>query len=97
MLVQSVSAVKERITDHKAANIFLSSMSHNSLSSKLAYQFGLMHFQRSLKQKHPQYNIETVLKPLANNELDVYVILDEFVSYLIDKTLNLHPTVLNYA
>jgi integrase len=87
--VQSVSAVKERITDHKTANLFLSSMSRNSLRSKLAYQFGLMHFQRFLKQKHPQYNIETVLKSLANNELDIYVILDEFVSYLIDKTLNL--------
>jgi hypothetical protein len=75
--VQSVSAVKERITDHKTANLFLSSMSRNSLRSKLAYQFGLMHFQRFLKQKHPQYNIETVLKSLANNELDIYVILDE--------------------
>ena len=87
--MQSVSAVKEIIIHHETANLFLSSMSRNSLRSKLAYQFGLMHFQRFLKQKHPQYNIETVLKPLANNELDIYVILDEFVSYLIDKSLNL--------
>jgi integrase len=87
--VQSLSAVKERITDHKTANLFLSSMSRSNLRSKLAYQFGLIHFQRFLKQRHPQYNIETVLKPLANNELDIYVILDEFVSYLVDKTLNL--------
>jgi integrase len=89
VLVQSILAAKERITDHKTVNIFLSSMSRNSLKSKYTYQFGLTHFQRFLEQKYPQYNIDTILKPLSKNELDVYVILDEFVSYLVDPTLKL--------
>jgi integrase len=89
-LVQpTTAAAKQRITDYKTVNIFLSSMSHNSLKSKLAYQFALIHFQRFLEQKYPQYNIETILKPLSKNELDIYVILDEFVSYLVDPTLKL--------
>jgi integrase len=89
VLVQSILAAKERITDHKTVNVFLSSMSRNSLKSKYTYQFGLTHFQRFLEQKYPQYNIDTILKPLSKNELDVYVILDEFVSYLVDPTLKL--------
>ncbi len=64
-------------------------MSRNSLKSKQTYQFGLTHFQRFLEQKYPQYNIETILKPLSKSELDVYVILDEFVSCLVDPTLEL--------
>ena len=72
--MKSISAAKENITDYKTANVFLSSMSHNSLKSKLAYQFGLVHFQRFLRQKYPQYDIETILEPLSNNELDIYVL-----------------------
>ncbi|MFL6361568.1 MAG: tyrosine-type recombinase/integrase [Nitrososphaeraceae archaeon] len=87
--MQSILAAKERITDHKTVNVFLSSMSRNSLKSKYTYQFGLTHFQRFLEQKYPQYNIDMILKPLSKNELDVYVILDEFVSYLVDPTLKL--------
>jgi integrase len=89
VLVQSILAAKERITDHKTVNVFLSSMSRNSLKSKYTYQFGLTHFQRFLEQKYLQYNIDTILKPLSKNELDVYVILDEFVSHLVDPTLKL--------
>ena len=89
MVVQSILAAKERITDHNAVNVFLSSMSRNSLKSKYTYQFGLTHFQRFLEQKYLQYNIDTILKPLSKNELDVYVILDEFVSHLVDPTLKL--------
>ncbi|MFL6435386.1 MAG: tyrosine-type recombinase/integrase [Nitrososphaeraceae archaeon] len=87
--MQSILAAKERITDHKTVNVFLSSMSRNSLKSKLTYQSGLIHLEQFLEQKYPQYNIDMILKPLSKNELDVYVILDEFVSYLVDPTLKL--------
>jgi len=42
-----------------------------------------------LNKNYPQYNIETILKPLSKSELDVYVILNEFVSCLVDPTLEL--------
>ncbi len=80
---------EEQITGYQAVNAFLSSISRNSRNSRYAYQYGLTHFQKFLKTKHLQYNIENIIKPLSNNELDIYVILDEFVSYLVDKTLNL--------
>jgi integrase len=75
--------------DYKAVNVFLSSISRNSLNSKYAYQAGLVHFQRFLKEKYPQYDIETILTPLSKTEFDIYVVLDEFVSYLVDETRNI--------
>jgi integrase len=82
-------STEEQLTGYQAVNAFLSSILRNSRNSMYAYQYGLTHFQKFLKMKHSQYNIENIIKPLSNNELDIYVILDEFVSYLVDKTLNL--------
>jgi hypothetical protein len=32
------------------------------------------HFQRFLEHKYPKYNLETILKPLLKNEINVYEI-----------------------
>jgi integrase len=88
-IVQPILTTQEHITDYKTVNVFLSSMLRNCLKSKYAYQYGLTHFQKFLTQKYHQYNIETILKPLSKNKLDIYVVLDEFVSYLVDATLEL--------
>jgi integrase len=87
--LQSALSTEEQITGYQAVNAFLSNISRNSRNSKYAYQYGLTHFQKFLKMNYSQYNIEDIIKPLSNNELDIYVILDEFVSYLVDKALNL--------
>jgi integrase len=71
----------------KCTRVFLSSILRNSLKSKYAYECGLVHLQRFLANKYPKYNIETILQPLLNNEINVYTLLDEFVSYL----LNINP------
>jgi integrase len=87
-LQRSLSTEKQ-ITDYKAVNIFLSSISRNSLRSKYSYQSGLAHFQKFLKQKYPRYDIQTVPKSLSNKELDMYTLLDGFVSYLMKEVPNL--------
>jgi integrase len=69
--------------------VFLSSILRNSQRSKYAYQYGLVHFQKFIVLKYPQYDIETILKPLSKNKLNIYTILDEFVPYLVDTTLKL--------
>jgi integrase len=69
---------------------FLSSIERNSLSSRYAYQNGLNHFQRFLSQKYPSYNLETILKPLTENKINPYELLDGFVSCL--QTFNLTPS-----
>jgi integrase len=87
--LQHLLSTDKPITDYKAVDVFLSSISRNSLRSKYAYQAGLVHFHKFLKQKYPQYDIETILKPVSNSELDIYVILDEFVSYLVNEASNI--------
>jgi hypothetical protein len=87
--VTKASAQKAKI-GFQQVTIFLSGMERNSLSSRYAYQNGLIHFQRSLSQKYPSYNLETILKPLAENKISPYELLDNFVSYL--QTLNLTPS-----
>ena len=69
---------------------FLSSIERNSLKSRNAYQNGLIHFQRFLSQKYPNYNLETILKPLAENKINPYELLDSFISYL--QISNLTPS-----
>jgi hypothetical protein len=71
------------ITDHKAVNAFLSSMLRNSQKSKNVYKYGLAHFQKFLRQDYPQYDIENILRALLSNEVNVYVVLDGFISYII--------------
>jgi len=69
-------ATQERLTDYKSVNVFLSSILRNSQRSKYAYQYGLVHFQKFIVLKYPQYDIETILKPLSKNKLNIYTILD---------------------
>jgi integrase len=69
---------------------FLSSMERNSSSSRYAYQNGLNHLQRFLSQKYPDYNLETILKPLAKDKINRYELLDDFVFYL--QTSDLTPS-----
>ena len=87
--MQSALSTEKQITNYKAVNVFLSSISRNSLKSKYTYQSELAHFQMFLKQKYSQYDIEAILKPLSKNELNIYAILDEFVSYLVNEASNL--------
>ncbi len=83
------SAQKERIAFQPVLT-FLSSMERNSLKSGNAYQNGLNHFQGFLSQKYPGYNLETILKPLVENKINPYELLDGFVSYL--QTYKLTPS-----
>lgn len=70
---------------------FLQSISRNSLRSKNAYKSGLEHFNKFLQEKYSQHNIETILEPLLQNKIDVYELLDKFVSYLLYTNPDLTP------
>jgi integrase len=88
--MEPLSITKKDELDFKSVNVFLASMLRNSLKSKYAYKYGLAHFQTFIGQKYPQYNIETILKPLSTNQLlDVYSLLDEFITYLINSNPDL--------
>jgi integrase len=67
-------------------------MERNSLKSRYAYQYGLIHFQRFLSYKYPDYNLETILRPLSENKINIYELLDTFISYLQTSNATLTPS-----
>ena len=54
-----------------------------------SYSSGLTHFRKFLSYddvgKYRKYNIETILKDLSNNKINVYELLDDYVSFLISR------------
>jgi integrase len=65
----------------KKVNAFLNSKGRNSQKTRDIYSIALYHFQTFLSADY-KYNIETVLTAIENKEIDVYLLLDDFVSYL---------------
>lgn len=62
---------------------FLNGKAINSEGTKKVYGFGLSHFQTFLStSEFKNYNIETVLIPISEKNIDVYVLLRQFVLYL---------------
>jgi integrase len=85
-------------TDFPKVRTFLESIARGSKSSKASYEVGLKHLQCFLSSnffsssKNPNnwnndyshYDIETILLALQSNKLNVYELLDSFVSYLVN-------------
>ncbi len=68
---------------------FLESIARNSLKSKEVYAFALSHFQTFLHHKNVQYTLETILKPILSNQINVYTLLDNFVAYILSNKPNI--------
>jgi len=70
----------------KKVKQFLNSKGRESKKTKDIYGIALYHFQTFLTiSDYKQYNIETVLIPIQNKEIDVYYLLDDFVNYLRER------------
>ena len=69
----------------QGAKQFLDSISRNSQRSKKTYAGGLTHFQRFLTSRYDnKYTLENIIKALSKNQINVYELLDDFVSYLLN-------------
>lgn len=64
------------------AKPFLDSVARNSKNTSKAYASALLYFQLFLQSK--KYTLQTVIKPLSTDKLNVYELLDAFVAYLIN-------------
>jgi predicted transport protein len=86
--------------------VFLDSIARNSIKSKKSYSSGLSLLQNFLsaeeqKQKYERCNCDTILQPLSENRINVYELLDSFVSYILiikpeitPKSLSLYLTAI---
>ncbi|MDQ6863718.1 MAG: hypothetical protein M3044_07820, partial [Thermoproteota archaeon] len=71
------------VMESEGAKRFLDSIARNSKSSKDTYAAGLTHFQRFLDDKRENHTLQSIIAALKMGEINVYELLDEFVSYLI--------------
>ncbi len=65
------------------AKKFLAAIGRNSASSKTSYAVALTHFQKFLDSK--QYTLASIIKPLKAKSMDVYELLDEFLTYILEQ------------
>jgi integrase len=73
------------VYEEPAARQFLDSVSRNSNSTKKTYATALVVFQKYLSEQYQggKYGLTSILKPLQKDKIDVYFMLDGFVSFLI--------------
>ena len=72
---------------------FLNSVARNSEKTRQLYGFGLTHFQSFLStddsdRRYSQFTAGSILSVLSNNQINVYTLIDDFVSYLVSKHRN---------
>lgn len=72
------------IMKQEGAKEFLESVGRNSKSTMETYTAGLLAFQKFLSlDKDQKYTLATIIYSLQKNEIDLYVLLNNFVSYLM--------------
>jgi integrase len=90
--------IKYRVNNLTKVVDYLLSISRRSKRTAFAYSFALDHLNKFVERNYNNYNIQTILEPLKkeerqekeNNIIDVYNLLDRFVSYLHNDTINGH-------
>ena len=92
MQITSAPLVHSQVEDIPKARAFLESISRNSKNSKKTYQTGLLHLHKFLDQNYPggKVTLETILEKLTKNEINLYELLDRFVSFLLSSKLSIH-------
>ena len=103
--LETISSLRRRqrqnqLESFPKVKIFLESIARNSIKSKRSYSSGLSLLQTFLNSKEVNqryqgymhdYNCETILQPLTENKVNVYELLDGFVSYLLSAKPGMTP------
>lgn len=97
LAVNSILSERLNISSLSKVSSFLLSISRNSSASESAYLNGLVHFQRYFLQdgKLNSYSVDSIILPLSKEELNIYELLDSFISYLVLQKLSI-PTIKLY-
>ena len=89
--------LRQEVLSQQKVIDFLDSIARNSVRSKDTYSIGLSHFETFLHGRYANgYTLENIIDKISSNEINVYTILDNFVSYLISlgrlstATITLH-------
>jgi hypothetical protein len=70
------------VMEQDGAKQFLAGKGRNSKSTKSTYAVALAHFQNFLNKK--QDTLISIIKPLKTKEIDVYELLEDFITYILE-------------
>ena len=75
------------IQEQPEVHDFLDSVGRNSQKTKKLYGFSLLHFQEFLSNddRYSKFTANSIIKPVSKNQINVYSLIDHFVSYLVSK------------
>ena len=63
-------------------NTFLKSISRKSVRTEKVYTTGLNHLSNFIKVSYPNYDIDSIIDAMLQNKINVYQLLDNFISYV---------------
>jgi integrase len=86
---ESTVILHERIRALPMVSIFLKSVQKNSWITGITYETSLAYFQSFLDVEW-KYDLQTILEAITKNEINVYTLLEQFVTFLAD-TKSLSP------
>lgn len=89
-MLRNPTLTRYKIEAFPKVKTFLDGVERNSIQTRKAYHLGLSYFQNFLDESYnetsnsnPSLTLETILQPLIKNEIDLYSLLDKFLSYLL--------------
>jgi len=88
ILLMEETLAQKKVTD------FLYSVGRKSKKSKDIYQIGLAQFQTYLSSQSQSQTLENIIENILAKQLDVYSLLDNFVSYLSRLSLSAATIIL---
>ena len=96
--LKSKVSIRHTFENLPKVRVFLDSIGRNSPRTRKNYETGLVHFHDFLDTKYGDgYSLESILKVLKENQLDVYELIDNFITYEVNKQGDLenHTTIYN--
>ena len=94
LVQESIVKLHEEIRSQSKVTTFLKSIRRNSNKTNINYETSLSYLQLFLiPQGHTS---ETILDRLAKNEINVYTLLEQFITYLTDRKSLSSNTVRQY-
>jgi integrase len=88
VLSQQNSELHRRIENMPKVHKFLFSKTRGAVNTAIGYKTSLAYFQQFLTTNYNDLTLETIIEPLISRKIDVYDLLDCFVSYLQNIKLN---------
>ena len=83
-----ISEIHRSIEKMLKVQMFLSSKKRAAMNTAIGYKTSLVYFQQFLTNDYNDTTLETIFELLISRRIDVYNLLDHFVSYLQASKLN---------